>query len=343
MGESTAIRVLLELTRRLATTGTVQSGLGAVTEAAVDLFGADYASVRLFDDKHSEVDSRGGDDVADSGETVLELSGIDDLTGWVVENGRVARVGDCSRDERCQHSAGDSGLHRSILAVPLWSAGRVIGVLAMVSDEADAFSEDDEVLAQLLGNCAVPPIERARLARLVVTDHHTGAFNQRYLFPRLRQEINRAQTYAAPLSVLLMDLDHFKRVNDGYGHAAGDDLLRRFADRVESMVRRPDILVRRGGDEFVLIMPFTHSEQALIVAERIRRSLDQERVGLADGTDVHQTVSIGVATWDGRETAESLEERADRAMYEGKRLGRNRVVHSRLSSDQPADGAADEG
>jgi two-component system cell cycle response regulator len=129
-----------------------------------------------------------------------------------------------------------------------------------------------------------------------------------------------------PLSVLLLDIDHFKSVNDSHGHAVGDVVLRMFADRVRKAVRRVDVLVRRGGEEFVLIMPATGATQAHATGHRIQQTLHAEPFEAEGSLRIRQTVSIGVATWDKRETPDQLERRADDAMYEAKRLGRNRVV-----------------
>jgi diguanylate cyclase (GGDEF)-like protein len=133
------------------------------------------------------------------------------------------------------------------------------------------------------------------------------------------------------LSFLLMDLDHFKSVNDAHGHAVGDRVLRLFADRVRALVRRTDVLVRRGGEEFALLMPATSEREARVIAERIRESLGTDPFQ-AQGAVLRQTVSIGVATWDGCESGESLEKRADLAMYDAKARGRNRVTVARDGS-----------
>ena len=181
-------------------------------------------------------------------------------------------------------------------------------------------------MAMLLANCAAPCIERARLEHLSITDHHTLAFNQRYLLPRLCDEVAAARRNVSPLSVLLLDLDLFKRVNDEHGHAVGDAVLRGFADCVRDAVRRQDVLVRRGGDEFVLIMPGTGEAAAQHAAERIRARLASAPLDGGGGVRVAQTVSIGVVTWDGNEEPAALEQRADAALYDAKGGGRNQIA-----------------
>jgi diguanylate cyclase (GGDEF)-like protein len=248
------------------------------------------------------------------------------IAGWAVAHGEVVNAPHAASDPRYQ-PFGDQGFDvGSIMAVPLWSGGRVVGVLSVSSPTANAFDGDAEILARLLANCAVPAFERARLERLAVTDPHTKAFNRRYLLPKLHEEMGRTQRQGARLSMLLMDLDHFKRVNDEHGHAAGDRVLREFADRVRAETRRQDALVRWGGEEFVLVMPDTDRANALLAAERIRRAASAKPFAAASGVEVAQTVSIGQATWDGTETADELERRADRAMYAAKHAGRDLVI-----------------
>jgi diguanylate cyclase (GGDEF)-like protein len=154
------------------------------------------------------------------------------------------------------------------------------------------------------------------------------AFRQSYLMPRLREELSRSARYASPISILFMDLDHFKRVNDEHGHAVGDRVLRAFADRVRQTVRVMDVLVRRGGEEFVLLLPNMGLADAVLAADRIRIALTEEPIEARADLLLPQTVSVGVATWDGAESAEQLEQRADAAMYAAKQAGRNQVCAS---------------
>ncbi|MBX3192287.1 MAG: GGDEF domain-containing protein [Labilithrix sp.] len=323
-----ALDVLLQLTAQLTDDRPLEEFLKAVTDATLDLLRADHASIRLLDTSRTALLS-GARSGTGEDERPMELKRGEGILGWVVEHGQPARISDVQHDSRWMKSPRPQPFDiRSIMAEPLWSSGEVIGVLAVTSPRPTAFAEEDQLLLRLLANCSAPPIERARLRRLAMFDDITMAFNHRYLNPRLVEEMERASRSAGDVSVLYMDLDHFKSVNDKHGHAVGDAVLRSFADRVRKVVRRVDVLVRRGGEEFVLIMPATGATQAHATGNRIQQTLHAEPFEEGSGLRIQQTVSIGVATWDKRETPEQLERRADEAMYEAKRLGRNRVVVS---------------
>ncbi len=325
--------VLLELTRTLAGELPLEAALTAVTDAAMKLLPCEHSSVRVLDEGHQALlsSARSG---AGAAADVMTFRRGEGLIGWVAETGRPARVRDVRDDPRFKPGADQGFTIRSMLAVPLGTADQVVGVLGATASAPGVFGAEHELLATLLANCAVPAIERARLQRLkerleqeAVMDPGTPAYNQRYLMPRLREEIARARRQLSPLSLLLMDLDDFKSVNDQHGHAAGDAVLRGFAETVLASVRSTDVLVRRGGDEFALVMPRAAGSRAIAVARRIRDALDRAPAATTTA-EVRRTVSIGVATWNGAETAEAFEARADAAMYEAKRAGRNRVAEA---------------
>jgi diguanylate cyclase (GGDEF)-like protein len=164
------------------------------------------------------------------------------------------------------------------------------------------------------------------LARLASCDDLTGVLNRRSLFETLEVDLNRSTRYRHQLSVLMMDLDHFKRVNDEHGHAAGDEVLRQFAERISHSLRNTDALFRYGGEEFCVVLPETNGRHALHVAENIRHLIESRPFEL-DTTALHCTVSIGLATFTPPEpiNATQLLERADEALYDAKNGGRNRV------------------
>ncbi len=320
-----ALDVLLQLTAQLTDDRPLEEFLKAVCEATLDLLRADHSSIRLLDTSRASLLS-GARSGTGEDDRPMDFKRGEGILGWVVEHGQPARIDDVEHDTRWLAAQGQAFSIRSIMAEPLWSSGEVIGVLAVTSPSESAFTDEDQLMLRLLANCSAPPIERARLRRLAMFDDITMAFNHRYLNPRLVEEMERASRSAGDVSVLYMDLDHFKSVNDTHGHSVGDAVLRMFADRVRKAVRRVDVLVRRGGEEFVLIMPATGATQAHATGNRIQQTLHTEPFDAESGVRIRQTVSIGVATWDKRETPEQLERRADEAMYEAKRLGRNRVV-----------------
>ncbi len=171
---------------------------------------------------------------------------------------------------------------------------------------------------------------------LAYTDALTGVYNRRYMNAHLDRKIMEIADTQKPVSILIFDLDHFKRINDTYGHASGDEVLKAVAERVGNSIRDFDLLARYGGEEFVVLMPSTPADLAAMVAERLRARLEAQPVEIS-GHDrpLSITASIGVATTtDPMETAEGLLRRADEALYAAKRAGRNRVC----SADAPEGG-----
>lgn len=163
---------------------------------------------------------------------------------------------------------------------------------------------------------------------LAVTDPLTGLHNRRYLDNHLKTLFNRALVRGKPLTICITDIDRFKQVNDTFGHDAGDEVLREFANRVRATVRGADLACRYGGEEFVVVMPDTTPETAAIVAERLRSMVENKPFSLrGNPTGLQITASLGVATiGPGVETPEQLLKQADRALYQAKNDGRNRVV-----------------
>ncbi len=163
--------------------------------------------------------------------------------------------------------------------------------------------------------------------RLTILDGLTQIHNQRYMTEFLEREVVRSQRHARPLSVLMIDLDKFKSVNDTFGHLCGDFVLRELADIVRSSVRKEDLFARYGGEEFVLVLVETNSDEAVLVADRIRQSIADHQFRF-DATPVKLTISIGIASMAGDMTLTpaSLLRAADENLYQAKRTGRNKVV-----------------
>jgi two-component system, cell cycle response regulator len=163
--------------------------------------------------------------------------------------------------------------------------------------------------------------------QLALTDALTGLHNRRYLDSHLKSLTERAAVDGKSVALLIFDIDFFKGINDTYGHEAGDDVLREFAERLKRGVRGIDLVARLGGEEFVVVMPETDAAYASLIAERLRRDVERESFPTRGGEQLPVTVSIGVAEFRGAsDCADALIKRADQALYSAKRHGRNRVV-----------------
>ena len=160
-------------------------------------------------------------------------------------------------------------------------------------------------------------------------DALTNLNNRRQFELRLGQEIATTKRQKNPLCAMMIDIDFFKKVNDTYGHASGDAVLRGVASIIKSALRESDIPSRYGGEEFAVLLPYTHIEEAQIVGERLRKAVESSPIPINDESSdvksINVTISMGLAEFNSQETGEELFERADKALYEAKESGRNRV------------------
>jgi two-component system cell cycle response regulator len=162
---------------------------------------------------------------------------------------------------------------------------------------------------------------------MAITDPLTGLYNRRYMESHIGTLVEQAATRGKPLTVLMLDIDYFKAINDTHGHDAGDDVLREFALRIRKSIRGIDLACRYGGEEFVVVMPETDMTVATVVAERLRRRIAGEPFPIQQGAGaVNVTISIGLAALGNDDNAARVIKRADQALYRAKRDGRNRVV-----------------
>lgn len=229
---------------------------------------------------------------------------------------------------RCLGGIGEQGL-----LVPLLIQDRLVGVLG-VGRQIDGrpYSTEECDLLNLVAHHLAIVFENARLFESATHEGLTGLLRREAVLEQLDRELDRAARYHRPLTVAMADLDHFKEVNDRYGHLAGDMLLKRVARVLGSSVRSTDSIGRYGGEEFLLILPETELGGAAAVAEKIRDRVQQASVPMEDGTPAQVTISIGIATLEeiaaqqeGKVTARDLIAAADRSLYTAKRAGRNRI------------------
>jgi len=226
---------------------------------------------------------------------------------------------------------------KSAALVPLPRKDRATGALCFGSRDATRFTRHHATdflahLGAVAAVCIENAVNRARLLRAGITDFLTGWHNRRYLQQRLKEELARAQRHAGSMACLMIDIDRFKGINDGYGHLAGDNALKEVAHRVEAQIRSMDTAARFGGDELAILLPEASAAEALTLAERIREVIAATPFSLTAQVERSLTVSLGVATVspgrheaDLKAVADRLIADADAALYRAKALGRNRV------------------
>ncbi|MCB1724281.1 MAG: sensor domain-containing diguanylate cyclase [Gammaproteobacteria bacterium] len=231
-------------------------------------------------------------------------------------------------------------LRGSVALLPLRHVDGLAGFLCLGSRDRGRFGHGQATdflahMASVAAVCLENAVNRERLRLLGLTDTLTGLYNRRHLEHRIEQEVTRARRYAQSLACLFVDADHFKRINDLYGHAAGDQVLVALAQRLRARLRTSDLATRYGGEEFAVLLPHTGLDSAESLAEEIRSGIAAEPVILPGGPSVPVSVSIGVAALgdDVRQPPDAagraLLDAADRAVYIAKQAGRNRVACER--------------
>lgn len=217
----------------------------------------------------------------------------------------------------------------SWISAPIIAKNKIIACFSLISLQPNLYTTHHASLLATFCSEAALALQNARLfsevQRLATLDDLTGILNRRQLFIEGRREFSRAKRYHRPLSLLMIDLDHFKEINDTFGHATGDEILKSLAHTLRKTIRDVDIFGRYGGEEFVLVLPETSKREAKSIAERLRKIIEQTLFSTPAG-EIHTTISIGVAQQtEDVQTFEELLERADQALYRAKNGGRNQV------------------
>jgi diguanylate cyclase (GGDEF)-like protein len=244
------------------------------------------------------------------------------IAGRVFQTGRPMVLDKAREDEMFIEP--DSSFVRSIACIPMMVYSDIIGVINVTNklDESGFTDEDVELLKAVADQAAVA-INKAQLWEMAVTDSLTGLYVRRYIMVKLQEEFHRADRYNKGLSVVMADLDRFKRINDTYGHTIGDRVLKVVSKFFLNNIRDIDIMSRYGGEEFLILLPEATKDEAYTVSERLRKQLVEFKVD-----DLPQlTVSLGIASYpeDGKDV-EGLIKKADAALYAAKQAGRNKVV-----------------
>ncbi len=269
------------------------------------------------------------------------IEGVDEFSP-VIGRLTTPQLGPYEREYKPFFFAGRAGV-MSVAILPLIRHGKLIGTLNFGSDDPERFTPSLgtdilEQLALIVAFCLENVINRERLVLTGLTDALTGWPNRRYLEHRLQEELARVQRNQGVVSCILFDIDHFKKVNDDYGHQAGDQVLQQLAKRLRRTLRHGDVAARYGGEEFIIILPEVQLASAVEFAERMRQLIEEEpfRVINNEGNEqqIQVTISLGVAEqepkWDANSMtylAGELIAAADTQLYHAKNNGRNQVGH----------------
>jgi diguanylate cyclase (GGDEF)-like protein len=336
--EGNEVNVFHELGKALTSSLQLDQVLRTIMEKINEILRPDTWSLLLMDqDKHELyfqiATGKGAEALKD-----VRIKVGQGLAGWVAETGEIVVVPDTSKDSRFFEKVDERTKMetRSIVAVPVRFREQCLGVIELVNCVGpEGFSQRDLALLEALADYAAIAIENARhvqrIHELTITDDCTTLYNARHLNFMLDTEIYRSHRYAFEFSLIFIDLDHFKTINDTHGHLMGSKLLGEIGSAIKEKCRLIDLAFRYGGDEFVVLLPQTSKENALGVARRLHK-LIREAVWLKDvGINANITASVGVAAYptDSRTKAELLH-LADEAMYLVKNTTRDSVAASGL-------------
>lgn len=255
------------------------------------------------------------------------------ITGWVLEKALPLIIQDVSKDMRFNKQVdGFQELKiESLIYVPLKVQCRLVGILRLINKrQGSSFTDEDLKLLMHISNCIAITLEQTflykKIEEISITDDLTGLYNIRYLNQSIALEIERSRRYGSLFSLIFMDIDDLKKVNEKFGHLTGSKVLVETARLLQDNLRKVDVTIRYGGDEFVIILPQTAKEAGFLVAERLRKVVEKNIFLKKEDGHIRITASFGVASFpDHAKNKEELLKIADKAMYRGKLSTKNVV------------------
>jgi diguanylate cyclase (GGDEF)-like protein len=330
------ISVLLEISKTVGSVLDSEDLFGIILEKSTEFLNAEQGSIMLVNEERKELTVKAMKGLNQKIVELLKIRPGEGISGKVLATGSPIIVTDIDRDERVTQMKRPRYKTNSFISIPLKLNGRTIGVLN-VADKitGEVFSEEDLRLLVSIGAYASVAIERSQfhqkteeLKRISITDSLTSLLNRRYFQERMSEEIERSRRHLLPLSLIMMDLDNFKSINDTHGHMIGDEVLKLTARCLRNCIRTIDVAARYGGEEFTIILPQTNKLEAAVIAERVCNEIRKLDIPLdQDGLRIPLTVSVGLATFpDDADNLEGVIRKSDIALYQAKTQGKDRVV-----------------
>jgi diguanylate cyclase (GGDEF)-like protein len=330
--QSQELNIFHDVAKALTSSLDLDSILQTIMEKMAEYFRPDTWSLLMVDEQKDELYFAIA--VGEKAEALKNerLKVGEGIAGWVAKHGEQVISDDVISDPRFARRFDQitNWETRSVIAVPLRSRLRVLGVIQLVNVDRSQFSEQDIFFLQALCDYAAIAIENARwvekIQELTITDDCTGLYNARHLYKTLETEVYRSSRFGYEFSLLFIDLDHFKSVNDTHGHLIGSKLLAEIGYLVKAQLRLIDFAFRYGGDEFVVLLPQTGKDQALVVAKRLRDAMRASSFCRDEGLNLNVRASIGLATYphDARDSHDIIRQ-ADEMMYLVKNTTRDNI------------------
>jgi diguanylate cyclase (GGDEF)-like protein len=319
-----------------------------ILNRSTEIVKAEQASLMILEESTKALSIKASKGVPGHLVRTLRLRLGEGIAGRVLESGVPMLVTDIERDQRIRQMKKMRYKTGSFISIPLVLKEHPIGVLNIADKiNGEIFNEDDLKIIKIFASQAVIAMERTELyqrseemKQILITDHLTGLLNRRYFFERVTEEVTRAERHNNPLSLMMIDVDDFKKYNDMQGHPAGDDALRSIASLLRDTVRNIDFVARYGGEEFTVVLPQTTKQEAVVIGERLRGEVERFYIPHEEQLPLGKmTISIGLATYpeDARQV-KSLIDAADKALYRAKDAGKNRMVLFKDLNGSPGKG-----
>ncbi len=331
--QMTEIAIFHDVAKALTSSLKLDSILQTIMEKMAEFFRPDTWSLLMVDDQKDELYFAIAVGPASDTLKSLRLKVGEGIAGWVAKHGEPLIVPDVYTDPRFAKRIDEmtKWQTRSIICLPLRSKQHVLGVIQLINCNMEKFGDHELFLLQALCDYAAIAIENARgvekIQELTITDDCTGLYNARHLYKTLEGEVYRSARFGYEFSIIFIDLDHFKQVNDTHGHLVGSKLLAEIGFKIKIHLRLIDYAFRYGGDEFVILLPQTSKDSGLVVARRLQDVFRQSALLKDEELNLNIRASMGLASYpDDAKSAHEIIRQADEMMYAVKNTTRDNIA-----------------